>query len=117
VLDDEGPRVDSQLELSVLLPVWAAFTFWSFSTVSSSMVIGFWLLVFANLGDFVLDVLGAGWGSGTSVSLLHVTLLGLGSHLVHLNDNLLRFGAVVLEPVVDLDHEGPDVGGESGLGV
>ena len=75
------------------------------------------LLVCADLGNFVLDVLGAGGGSGTSLLLLHVTLLGLGSHLVYLHGNLLRFGAVVLELVFDLDLEGPDVGGKSGLGV
>jgi hypothetical protein len=88
VLNDVGPHVDSQLGLGVLLPVLTAFTLRSFSTVSTSMF-SKRLMVGADLGDFVLDVLGASGGSGTSFLLLHVNPLGLGSHHVHLHLQLL----------------------------
>jgi hypothetical protein len=133
VLDDVGPRVDSQLGHGVLLPVLTAFTLLSYSTVSTSMFLKR-LMVGADLGDFgleivgghdleglivggkdglgsllnlgllgglhvnvVLGVLGASEGSGTSFLLLHVNLLGLGSHHIHLHGNPLGLGAVVLE--------------------
>ena len=55
VLDDVGPRVDSQLGLGVLLPVLTAFTLPFFSTVSTSMF-SMRLMVGADLGDFALEL-------------------------------------------------------------
>jgi hypothetical protein len=57
VLDDIRPRVDSQLQLGVLLPVVPALTLLSFSTVSTSMF-SKRLMICANLGDLVLELVG-----------------------------------------------------------
>ena len=58
--------------------------------------------------------LGASQVSGTSCLLLHINLLDLSSHHVHLHGNLLRFGAVVLDNLENVD---PRVDSELGLGV
>jgi hypothetical protein len=50
LLNDVGSHVDSQLGLGVLLPVVTAFTFWSFSAVSTSTS-SKRLMVGADLGD------------------------------------------------------------------
>jgi hypothetical protein len=57
VLGNEGPRVDDQLQLGVLLPVLTASTFSSSSTVSMSMF-SMRLMVCAYLGDLVLELVG-----------------------------------------------------------
>jgi hypothetical protein len=76
VLGDVRPRVDSQLRLGVLLPVLPAFTFLSFSTVSTSMF-SKRLMVCANLGDLVLELVG-----GLDLEVLSVgSKDGLGSRL------------------------------------
>ena len=64
--------------------------------------------------NVVLGVWGASEGCGTSFLLLHVNLLDLSSHHVHLHGNLIRFGAVVLDNLENVD---PRVEGGLGLGV
>jgi hypothetical protein len=64
--------------------------------------------------NVVLGVWGASEGSGTSFLLLHVNLLDLSSHHTHPHGNLLRFRAVVLD---NLENVNPRVGGGLGLGI
>ena len=88
VFNDVGPRVDIQLRLSVLLPVLRAYTLWSFSTVSTSMV-SERLTDGADVGGFVLKLVvdlgfegpGVGGKSGLGVQLRLNSLGSLGTRV------------------------------------
>jgi hypothetical protein len=80
VLDDVGPRVDSQYGLGVLLPVLTAFTLWTVSTVSTSMF-SKRSMIGAVLGSFVFELAGGldleGLSVGSEDGLGHLLNLGL----------------------------------------
>jgi hypothetical protein len=93
VLNDIGPRVDSQLGLGVLLPVLTAFMLWSFTAVPT-LLFSKKLGVGADFGDFVPELVGDLNLEGPSVggkfglgSLLNLGLLG-GLHVNFVLDNV-----------------------------
>jgi hypothetical protein len=101
VINDVGPHVDSQLGLGVLLPVLTAFTLWSFSAVPMLLFLKK-LMVGADLGDFVLELVGGLDLEGPSVgskyglgSLLNLGLLG-GLHVNVVLGNIGPRGLAVL---------------------